>query len=36
MLDEEDKNIMYNILDVFSKAIFGVGLWLFYGKVLKF
>ena len=36
MLDEEDKNIMYNILDVFSKAIFGVALWLFYGKVLKF
>jgi len=36
MLNEEDKNIMYNILDVFSKAIFGVALWLFYGKVLKF
>lgn len=35
-LEEEDKNIAYNILDVFSKALFGVGLWLFYGKVLKF
>lgn len=35
-LDEETKNISYNILDVFSKALFGVGLWLFYGKVLNF
>ena len=36
MTDEETKNISYNILDVFAKAIFGVGLWLFYGKVLNF
>ena len=36
MLDEETKNISYNILDIFSKAVFGVGLWLFYGKVLNF
>lgn len=35
-LDERTKNISYNILDVFSKALFGVGLWLFYGKVLNF
>ncbi len=34
--DEETKNIGYNTLDVISKALFGVGLWLFYGKVLKF
>lgn len=34
--DEETKNIVYNALDVVSKAIFGIGLWLFYGKVLKF
>lgn len=34
--DEEVKNITYNTLDVISKALFGVGLWLFYGKVLKF
>jgi bacteriorhodopsin len=34
--DEEMKNIGYNTLDVISKALFGVGLWLFYGKVLKF
>ena len=36
LLDEEKKNIMYNILDVISKAIFGVILYLFYGKVLEF
>ena len=36
MLDEETKNISYNILDIFSKAVFGVGLWMFYGKVLNF
>ena len=34
--DEEMKNISYNILDVNSKALFGVGLWMFFGKVLKF
>ena len=36
LLDEEKKNIAYNGLDVVSKAIFGVILYLFYGKVLKF
>lgn len=35
-LDEENKNIMYNILDVCSKALFGVVLWLYYGHVVKF
>ena len=34
--DDETKNITYNTLDVISKALFGIGLWLFYGKVLKF
>ncbi len=34
--DDEIKNITYNTLDVISKALFGIGLWLFYGKVLKF
>jgi bacteriorhodopsin len=34
--DDETMNISYNILDVFSKAVFGVALWLFYGKVLNF
>lgn len=34
--DEETKNISYNILDVISKALFGVVLWSYYGKVLKY
>lgn len=34
--DEETKNISYNVLDMIAKAIFGVILWAFYGKVLKF
>ena len=36
MQGEETKNLCYNILDVKSKALFGVGLWMFFGKVLKF
>lgn len=36
LLDEETKNIAYNGLDVISKAIFGVVLYLYYGKVLTF
>ena len=36
LLDEEEKNIAYNILDVISKAVFGVILWLYFGKVLSF
>jgi bacteriorhodopsin len=34
--DEETKNISYNALDVLSKAIFGVVLWSYFGKVLKY
>jgi len=36
MLEEEEKNIAYNVLDVASKALFGVVLWLYFGKVLAF
>jgi len=36
LLDEERKNMAYNVLDVISKAIFGVVLYLYYGKVLDF
>lgn len=36
MFDEEAKNIAYNILDVTSKALFGVVLWLYFGHVLAF
>jgi len=35
-LDEETKNISYNILDVISKALFGMVLWMYYGKVIAF
>lgn len=34
--DDETKNIMYNILDVVAKALFGVSLWLYFGKVVSF
>lgn len=34
--DEETKNICYNVLDVIAKALFGVVLWSYYGKVLKY
>lgn len=34
--DEETKNICYNALDVIAKALFGVVLWSYYGKVLKY
>ena len=36
MQDDATKNLIYNLLDVNSKALFGVGLWMFFGKVLKF
>lgn len=35
-LDEEKKNISYNILDVISKALFGIVLWMYFGNVLDF
>ena len=34
--DEETKNIMYNSLDVVAKALFGISLWLYFGKVVSF
>ena len=36
LADEETKNLAYKGLDVVSKALFGVVLFLYYGKVLKF
>jgi len=36
LLEEEEKNIAYNILDVISKAVFGIVLWMYFGKVLAF
>lgn len=34
-LDETKKNIMYNTLDVVSKSIFGLFMWLYYGGVVE-
>lgn len=32
-LSDENKNILYNFLDVISKSGFGLFMWLYYGKV---
>lgn len=34
--NEETKNTYYNILDVMSKALFGIILWLYFGNILDF
>ncbi len=34
--DEETKNMWYNTLDITAKALFGVVLWSYFGKVLKY
>ena len=34
LLDEEKKNIAYNILDLISKCFVGLGLWLYFTKIL--
>lgn len=32
--DEETKNICFNVLDVISKSLIGIGLWLYYTKII--
>ena len=34
--NEETKNTNYNVLDVMSKALFGIVLWLYFGHILHF
>lgn len=34
LLDEENKNIAYNILDVTAKCLVGLGLWAYFTKTL--
>ena len=34
MLDEETKNIIYNILDVTAKCGVGIGLWAYFTKII--
>jgi len=36
LLDEDNKNLSYNVLDVISKAVLGILLYFYYGRVLKF
>lgn len=36
LVNEETKNTNYNILDVMSKALFGIVLWLYFGNILDF
>ena len=33
-LDEEIKNVLLNILDVISKSLIGLGLWLYYTRII--
>jgi bacteriorhodopsin len=34
LIDEEDKNILFNILDVMAKCFVGLGLWAYFTKIL--
>ena len=34
--NELDKNITYNYLDLISKCLIGIGLWIYYTKIIKF
>lgn len=35
-LQDVQKNVMYNMLDVISKSLFGLFMWLYYGRVVAF
>jgi hypothetical protein len=32
--EEETKNICLNVLDVFSKCLIGIGLWVYFTKIV--
>jgi bacteriorhodopsin len=34
LLDEENKNIAYNVLDLVAKCFVGLGLWMYFTKIL--
>lgn len=34
LMDEENKNIVYNILDLIAKCLTGLGLWTYFTKIL--
>ena len=33
--EEEQKNVAYNYLDLTSKCLVGIGLWIYYTKIIK-
>lgn len=33
--EEEQKNVTYNYLDLTSKCLVGIGLWIYYTKIIK-
>ena len=33
--EEEQKNVTYNYLDLISKCLVGIGLWIYYTKIIK-
>ena len=33
-LDEKEKNVMYNVLDLFSKCFVGIFFWAYFTKTL--
>jgi bacteriorhodopsin len=33
-LDEETKNILFNALDLISKGLIGIGLWIYFTKIV--
>lgn len=35
LFEEETKNIVMNILDLISKCLIGLGLWVYYTKIIK-
>ena len=35
LLNEDYKNIMMNVLDMFAKCLIGLGLWVYYTKIVK-
>lgn len=36
LLDEDNKNIAFNILDLIAKGIIGLGLWIYYTRIIVF
>jgi len=35
LLNEVNKNVMMNVLDLFAKCLIGLGLWVYYTKIVR-